>query len=55
MKLTCPKCGRVLGDTQKSIDAHINCKRCGEQEIHARVASFDNYLKATEATEESND
>ena len=55
MKINCPKCGRVIGDTEKSLDAHINCKRCGEQKITIRVANFNDYLKANTATEDTND
>lgn len=51
MKITCPKCSRVIGDTQSNLDAHINCKRCGEQEIHVRTATFKDYIKAPEAEE----
>ena len=53
MKIKCPTCGRVLGDTTKSLDARLNCKRCGEQEIHIRIASFDNYIKKEETHDES--
>ena len=55
MKINCPKCGRVIGDTEKSLDAHINCKRCGEQKISVRIASFHDYLNGPKATEETND
>lgn len=51
VKITCPKCSRVIGDTQSNLDAHINCKRCGEQEIHVRTATFKDYIKAPEAEE----
>lgn len=44
MKINCPSCGRVIGDTEQSLDAHINCKRCGQQDIHVRVANFNDYL-----------
>lgn len=55
MIIKCPTCGRIIGDTTTSIDARINCKRCGQQEIHVRVANFDNYLIGHKATEEQND
>lgn len=45
--IKCPKCGRTLGDTDSTINARINCKRCGVQDINIKVASFDGYLKAT--------
>lgn len=55
MKITCPKCGRVIGDTEQSLDAHLNCKRCGEQKITIRIASFNDYLNGHMATEETHD
>ena len=43
--IKCPKCGRTLGDTDSTIKARINCKKCGAQEICIKVTSFDDYLK----------
>lgn len=54
MKINCPKCGRVIGDTERSLDAHINCKRCGEQKISIRTANFNDYLKG-QTQENQND
>lgn len=45
--IKCPKCKRTLGDTTSSIDATINCKRCGAQHIRIDIANFNDYLKAT--------
>lgn len=28
IRLYCPNCGRILGDTDQSIDANINCRGC---------------------------
>lgn len=53
MKLTCPQCGRTIGDTDRDLDAHINCKRCGSQDIHARVANFNEYLKEEKDNDKS--
>lgn len=41
IKIKCPKCGRILGDTKDSIDCTINCKDCGAQRIIIKVAKFD--------------
>ena len=41
IKIKCPKCGRILGDTKDSIDCTINCKDCGAQKIVIKVTSFD--------------
>lgn len=43
--IKCPKCGRALGDTAQSIDANINCKRCGVQHIKFTVTNHADYLK----------
>ena len=45
IKIKCPKCGRVLGDTSESLDCTINCKDCGAQKITLKVANFKDYLK----------
>lgn len=42
-KIHCPKCGRVLGDTTHSIDANLNCPRCGAQ--HVKSVSFTDYYR----------
>lgn len=55
IRITCPKCGRTLGDTDKSIDCRINCHSCRKAvEIRMQVASFMDYLTKTKQ-EESND
>ena len=54
MKITCPTCKRTLGDTNASIDATINCKRCGAQRIRIVIANHNDYLKAT-SQEQIND
>lgn len=28
IKIKCPNCGRILGETDQSLDAHIFCKGC---------------------------
>lgn len=43
-KILCPKCKRILGDTDKSIDAVINCPQCKAQHIKINVVSFKDYL-----------
>lgn len=42
-KIRCPKCGRVLGDTTHSVDANLNCPRCGTQ--HVVNVSFADYYR----------
>lgn len=46
IRIICPKCKRILGDTDTSIDCNINCRGC-KSTVHIRmeVASFSDYLK----------
>lgn len=45
VKIRCPKCGWVLGDTTKSVDCVINCPKCNAVRVKLKVASFDEYNK----------
>ena len=49
----CPSCGRALGDTEQSLDATINCKKCGAQKIRLTIADHNDYLKATSRKEQN--
>lgn len=46
VRITCPKCGRILGDTDKSVDCRLNCHGC-RKTVHIRmvVARTTDYLK----------
>jgi hypothetical protein len=44
-----------MGDTDQNLDAHLNCKRSGEQKISVRVANFNDYLKVDTDQEDTND
>lgn len=45
MKIICPNCKRVLGETNRSMDAKLNCKGCkGAVNIRIRVAGWADYL-----------
>lgn len=53
-KITCPECGRILGDTDKSIDARINCRGCKKTvDIKIQIAHCADYLNLKE--EKNND
>lgn len=56
IRITCPNCGRILGDTDKSIDAVINCAGC-KQRAHIRMAvvSFRDYFEQNNKQESIND
>jgi len=43
VKIRCPKCGWILGDTDKSIDCVINCPKCNAVKVKMRVATFAEY------------
>jgi len=45
VKIRCPKCGWVLGDTTKSVDCVLNCPKCNAVHVKIKVASFDDYIK----------
>jgi len=36
MKITCPECGHILGDTAHSMDADINCRYC-KKPVHVKI------------------
>lgn len=45
VKIHCPNCGRILGDTNKSIDGlKLNCRGCKETvTINLRMTDFHDY------------
>lgn len=54
IKIYCPNCGRILGDTEKSIDCNINCRGCKTtQHIKMLVQNICDFYKLTK--EESHD
>lgn len=45
IRIICPKCKRILGDTDKSIDCRINCRGCkATVDIKMKVVSFADYI-----------
>lgn len=45
IKITCPECGRILGDTDSSMDAHLNCRGCKKTvDIKIKVVHAADYL-----------
>lgn len=45
VRIICPKCKRILGDTDKSIDCRMNCRGCKQTvDIKMKVASFADYI-----------
>lgn len=45
VKIKCPKCGWVLGDTTKSVDCVVNCPKCNAVRINMKVTNHDLYNK----------
>lgn len=45
VRIICPKCKRILGDTDKTIDCRMNCRGCKQTvEVKMKVVSFADYL-----------
>lgn len=42
-KIRCPKCGRILGDTNKSIDCVLNCPKCNAIPVKITVVGWRDY------------
>lgn len=45
VKIRCPKCGWILGDTNKSIDCVLNCPKCNAVNVKMKVVTFADYNK----------
>lgn len=44
-KIKCPNCGRILGDTDRSLDCRFNCRGCKETvSVKVRIAPSFDYL-----------
>lgn len=36
MKIKCPNCKRIIGDTEQSLDCNFNCRGC-QKTVHIKV------------------
>lgn len=55
VRIICPKCKRILGDTDKSIDCRMNCRGCKSTvDIKIKVASFADYINNNTKKEDKN-
>lgn len=53
-KITCPECGRILGDTDKSIDARLNCRGCKKTvDIKIKIVRAADYLEEVKNNDKS--
>ena len=41
IQIKCPKCGRILGDTTKSVDCVLNCPQC--KAVHVNIEVVEPY------------
>lgn len=49
MRITCPNCGRILGDTKDNINANLNCRGCKKTvSVKIRFAKAADYLPRKE-------
>ena len=49
IKIYCPNCRRILGDTTHDIDANLNCPGCRRTvHVRMRVATTADYLNNKE-------
>lgn len=56
IKIYCPSCGRILGDTETSLDCNINCRGCKQtQHIRMKVARLSDYLELIRKETPNND
>lgn len=55
IKIYCPTCGRILGDTERSIDCTINCPKCKAQRVKMKVARLSDYLELIRKEQNTND
>lgn len=45
IRIICPNCKRILGDTDESLDCNFNCRGCKKTvRIKMRVANYKDYL-----------
>lgn len=52
IKITCPECGRILGDTDKSLDCNFNCRGCKNTvNVKITIAHAADYLKEEDKEE----
>lgn len=45
IRIICPNCKRILGDTDDSLDCQINCRGCKKTvRVKMKVANYKDYL-----------
>lgn len=53
VRITCPNCGRILGDTNQSIKATLNCRGCKKAvQVRMQIVSCADYLHDNKENDE---
>lgn len=48
-KIYCPKCHRILGDTEKSLNCNLNCRWCKcAVRVNIKMAKTTDYFRKEE-------
>lgn len=55
IKIYCPTCGRILSDTERSIDCTINCPKCKAQRVKMKVQSVADFYELIRKEQNTND
>lgn len=54
IRIICPNCKRILGDTDESLDCNFNCRGCKKTvHIKMKVASYKDYIQFNNAKKEA--
>lgn len=54
IRIKCPNCGRILGDTNEPFKANLNCNGCKKTiAISMSISSCKDYLKKGDSNDES--
>lgn len=53
IRIICPNCKRILGDTDESLDCNFNCRGCKKTvHIKMKVANYKDYIQFNNAKKE---
>lgn len=56
VRINCPKCGRILGDTNHDIDAVLNCNGCKQRvRVQMKIVRFEDYFDELKQEAKDND
>lgn len=54
IRIICPNCKRILGDTEDSVDCNFNCRGC-KKTVHVKmkIVSYKDYILFNNAKKEA--